>query len=488
MLFNSIEFAFFFPIVTVLFFLAPHKLRWLLLLTASCVFYMYFKPVYILILAFIIVIDYFVGIQIEKQKTSRRKKQWLIFSLLANFGVLFMFKYFNFVAANLNYAFHLFHSTGKIDYLNLILPIGLSFHTLQAMSYTIEVSKGKFKAERHFGIYALYVMFYPQLVAGPIERPQNLIPQFYEKKYFNYENARRGMILIAWGLLKKMVVADRLGAFVNQVHGMPDGFYTGIPLIISFFACPLQVYCDFSGYSDIATGCAKVMGYDLMQNFRTPFQQPNVNKYWASWHISLTTWFRDYVYMPVRKYLLPNAGMGLSILIVLVLSGIWHGAKWNFVFWGISNALLVITYNLLKRNHLFQKLTSKINNFWANKLMILSLTTTTIFFRASSVPKAFHMLRDMFKNVFSQIQASIQNVHGERLAYLYVKQSAKDLIILIFLVVALMLLESKFVNSNIDSWLPQKSKRIRWLFYYSFIVIFILFGVFKKSEFIYFQF
>jgi D-alanyl-lipoteichoic acid acyltransferase DltB (MBOAT superfamily) len=488
MLFNSIEFAFFFPIVTVLFFLTPHKLRWLLLLSASCVFYMYFKPEYILILAFIIVIDYLVAIQIEQQQTNKRKKLWLIFSLLANFGVLFFFKYFNFAAANFNYALNLFHSTGKIAYLNLILPIGLSFHTLQAMSYTIEVSKGKFKAERHFGIYALYVMFYPQLVAGPIERPQNLIPQFHQKKYFSYENARKGTLLIAWGLIKKMVIADRLGAFVHQVHLMPDGYYTGIPLIIAFFACPIQVYCDFSGYSDIATGCAKFMGYDLMVNFKTPFQQPNVNKYWSAWHISLTTWFRDYVYMPVRKHYLPNTGMWLSILIVLVLSGIWHGASWNFVFWGVSNAILVIAYNFLKRNKLFLSLTSRISDFWANKLMILSLTTTTIFFRCSSVPKAFHMLRDMFKNIFLQISLIIKNPHGERLQYLYVKQSLFELLVAIGLVAGLMFIESKFVNNNIDSWLLSKNKKFRWFFYYTMLAIFLLLGKFDKSEFIYFQF
>lgn len=330
MLFNSVEFAIFFPIVTALFFLTPHQFRWLLLLLASCIFYMYFKPVYILILALIIVIDYIVAIQIEKQQNEKRKRWLLFLSLAANLSILFAFKYFNFVIAHLNYALEVFKAQGQLPILNIVLPIGLSFHTLQAMSYTIEVSRGKFKAEKHFGIYALYVMFYPQLVAGPIERPQNLIPQLHQHKVFNYENARRGMILIAWGLIKKVVIADRIAAIVNQVHSMPAGFYTGIPLIIVYFATPMQVYCDFSGYTDIARGCAKVMGYDLMENFKAPFLQPNVNKYWASWHISLTTWFRDYVYLPIRRNVFPNAGMFFSITIVLVLSGIWHGAHWHF--------------------------------------------------------------------------------------------------------------------------------------------------------------
>ncbi len=488
MLFNSIEFAFFFPIVTLLFFLTPHKLRWLLLLLSSCVFYMYFKPEYILILAFIIIVDYLVAIKIEQQTTQRQKKGWLIFSLIANLGVLFIFKYFNFVASNFNDALSLFHSTGKIAYINLILPIGLSFHTLQAMSYTIEVSKGKFKAERHFGIYALYVMFYPQLVAGPIERPQNLIPQFHQKKYFNYENARSGMVLIAWGLIKKVVIADRLGPLVNQVHSMPDGYYTGIPLIISYIACPFQIYCDFSGYTDIATGCARIMGYDLMVNFKTPMLQPNINKYWAAWHISLTSWFRDYVYMPFRKNFLPNTGMWVSILIVLVLSGIWHGANWNFIVWGITNALLVIVFNLFKRNKNFLYITSKMSDRLGNIFTCFTVFFTTIFFRASSVTKALHMIRDMFKNIFSQTVVIIKNLHSERLDYLYLKQSSFNFFLAILFVSILMILESKFLNRNLDSWLLAKSKRFRWVFYYSMISIFILFGQFNKLDFIYFQF
>ena len=488
MLFNSIEFAFFFPIVTVLFFLTPHKLRWMLLLLASCIFYMYFKPEYILILAFIIGIDYIVAIQIEKQETEKKKRLLLIFSLVANLGVLFIFKYFNFVAANFNYAFHIFQIEGKIPILHILLPIGLSFHTLQAMSYTIEVSRGKFKAERHLGIYALYVMFYPQLVAGPIERPQNLIPQFHEKKVFNYENARQGMMLIAWGLIKKMVVADRVGAFVNQVHSMPDGYYTGIPLIISYFATPFQIYCDFSGYSDIATGCAKVMGYDLMVNFKTPFLQKNVNQYWASWHLSLTTWFRDYVYLPLRKHVFPKGGIITSIIVVMLLSAIWHGARWSFVAWGIANALLLIAYNLLKRNKIFLNITSHISDGFANKIMIFTVSGACVFFRASTVTKAFHMLRDMYKNIFSQIKLIVSNPHSERLALLYLKQSSIDFFLAIFVTFGMLYFESQFKNSSIDKWLPTKSKTYRWIFYYALIIIFLLFGIFKKSEFIYFQF
>lgn len=465
-----------------------HKHRWMLLLAASCGFYMYFKPEYILILALIIVIDYLVGIELEKTDNKLKKKRILVFSLFANLGVLYIFKYHNFVAQNLNEVFESFKTTGKIPYIKMILPIGLSFHTLQAMSYTIEVSKGKFKAEKHFGIYALYVMFYPQLVAGPIERPQNLIPQFYEVKNFNYESARRGMILIGWGLFKKVVIADRLAGFVNQVHFMPDGYYTGIPLIISYLATPMQVYCDFSGYTDIARGCAQVMGFNLMENFKTPFLQPNVNQYWAAWHLSLTSWFRDYVYLPIRRNLFPNAGMFFSIVLVLVLSGIWHGADWHYIVWGLANAALMIGYSLIRKNKTLSKINNKIPNWLANKIMIVTVSGACVFFRANSVTKACHMLVDMFKNIPQQLGAIIKNTHGERLNYLYVKQSAQEFFLAIIFVGFLLFFENKFYNNAIDKWLTQQSKTYRWIFYYALIGIFIFFGVFKKLDFIYFQF
>ncbi len=488
MLFNSVEFAFFFPIVTVLFFLTPHKLRWLLLLMASCVFYMYFQPIYILVLALIIVIDYIVGIQIEKQESKKKKQAILIFSILANLGVLFIFKYFNFLAHNINYAIDVLKVEGRVPILNVLLPIGLSFHTLQAMSYTIEVSRGKFKAEKHFGIYALYVMFYPQLVAGPIERPQNIIPQFHEKKYFNYHNAKIGMILIAWGLIKKVVIADRLGGFVNQVHSMPSDYYTGIPLIISYIAFPFQIYCDFSGYSDIAIGCAKVMGYDLMANFKTPILQKNINKFWATWHISLTSWFRDYAYLPIRKKWFPKTGIWLSIFVVLVLSGIWHGADWTYIIWGLMNAILVIIYNSLKHKKYFTAITNRMNTWVSICVTYAFIFYTLIFFRSSSVIKAFQFSINMFKNIGSQIQLILKNEHSERLNLLYIKQSFLDFTLGILSIILLIYFESKFKNNNIDSWIFTKSKRFRWTFYYSLLAIFIVFGVFKKSEFIYFQF
>ena len=300
MSFSSIHFLLFFPIVTALYFATPYRFRWLLLLFASCYFYMAFVPVYILILGFTIVVDYFAGILIENAQ-GRRRKWLLIVSLVSNIGVLFIFKYFNFFNTNLKALAEAIHWNYSLESLSIALPIGLSFHTFQAMSYTIEVYRGNQKAERRFGIYALYVMFYPQLVAGPIERPQNLLPQFYEKHDFDYQRVTDGLKLMAWGFFKKIVIADRLAVAVNLVYNAPYK-YTGLPLIIATYFFAFQIYCDFSGYTDIARGAARVMGFRLMKNFNRPYFATSVADFWTRWHISLSTWFKDYLFTPLARW------------------------------------------------------------------------------------------------------------------------------------------------------------------------------------------
>src|SRR3954469_1994036 len=298
MLFNSFEFLIFFLAVTSLFFLLPHRARWSLLLLASCFFYMFFKPEYIFILAFTIIIDYFAGLWIEQAKNDRSRKLFLIASLIANIGVLAVFKYYNFLNDQVTGIAKLFGYSNHIPYLAIVLPIGLSFHTFQAMSYTIEVFRKNQKAERHFGIYALYVMFYPQLVAGPIERPQNILHQFHEKKIFRYENLVSGIKRISWGLFKKVVIADRLALMVDTVYKDPSQWH-GTAILLTIMLFGIQIYCDFSGYSDIALGTAKVMGYNLMENFNYPFRSKNITEFWRRWHISLSSWFNDYVFSPL---------------------------------------------------------------------------------------------------------------------------------------------------------------------------------------------
>ena len=317
MLFNSFDFVFFYIIVTILYYVLPFKSRWFLLLAASCYFYMAFVPLYILILGFTIVVDYFAGIYIENA-AGRRRKILLICSLVANIGILAVFKYYNFINDNISILATNLNLTNNIPYLNILLPIGLSFHTFQAMSYTIEVYRGNQKAEKHFGIYSLYVMFYPQLVAGPIERPQNILSQMHVKHEFSYANISAGLKQMAWGFFKKLVVADRLSIYVETVYPNPE-LHNGTTVVISSLFFAIQIYCDFSGYSDIAIGAARTMGFDLMTNFKRPYFATSISDFWSRWHISLSTWFRDYLYIPLGGNRVKVSRRFLNLFIVFIV-------------------------------------------------------------------------------------------------------------------------------------------------------------------------
>lgn len=401
MLFNSIPFLLFFPVVTLLFFLLPHKFRWFLLLAASCFFYMFFKPVYILILAFTIVIDYYAGILLENEKDKRRRKRYLVMSLVANIGVLAVFKYYNFLNENITGLASLFGLKNQIPYLNILLPVGLSFHTFQAMSYTIEVYRGNQKAERHFGIYSLYVMFYPQLVAGPIERPQNILHQFYVKQQFNYNNATRGLNLIAYGLFKKMVVADRLSEYVNSVYGDVQNA-SSLSAIIAACFFSIQIYCDFSGYSDIAIGTARFMGFDLMTNFNRPYLATTISDFWSRWHMSLSTWFKDYLYIPLGGGRSGKWKRYRNLYIVFLVSGLWHGANWTFIVWGALHGFYTIFALVTadSRNHIAQASgIMKLPGLYRllNGLSVFVLVTFAwIFFRAEN----FHQAKAIIQKIF----------------------------------------------------------------------------------------
>jgi len=332
MVFNSLQFLVFFGIVTSAYFLLAHRFRWILLLASSCYFYMAFQPVYLGILGFTIIVDYFAGIYLEKFE-GKSKKLFLAASLLANIGVLAFFKYFGFFTGNLTAVAELFGYSWHFPTLSILLPIGLSFHTFQAMSYTIEVYRGHQKAERNFGIYSLYVMFYPQLVAGPIERPQNLIHQFYEEHVWDAERVKAGLFQMAQGLFKKVVIADRLAILVDAVYGSL-AIQSGGNLVLASVFYSFQIYCDFSGYSDLAIGAAKVMGFDLMTNFRAPYLAKSIPDFWRRWHISLSTWFKDYVYFSLGGNRVSIPKWYFNIMVVFIISGFWHGASWNFVIWG----------------------------------------------------------------------------------------------------------------------------------------------------------
>jgi alginate O-acetyltransferase complex protein AlgI len=491
MLFNSIEFLIFFPVTTILYFLLAHKYRWALLLAASCYFYMAFVPVYILILGGTIVVDYFAGILIEKSNGAKRK-YFLLASIVANVGVLAVFKYYNFLNENLSVLLHGVGYQNPIPYLSILLPIGLSFHTFQAMSYTIEVYRGKQKAEKHFGIYSLYVMFYPQLVAGPIERPQNIIHQLHEKKYFNYRNAADGLKLMAWGFFKKVVIADRLSLMVNHVYNDPTHFES-LPLIVASIFFAFQIYCDFSGYSDIAIGAARVMGINLMTNFRRPYSSKSIAEFWTRWHISLSSWFRDYLYIPLGGNRVPVPRWYLNLFIVFLVSGLWHGANWTFIVWGALHGFYLIMAYVLAPAKRF--LSSKVS--YAPPIMIQNLvkvlttfilvTFGWIFFRANNISEGIYIVTHLFSHLSSDIQQIISDPDS-RVRLLFLGEDVRTFTIAIF---ALILLEAvQFFQSkiSISETLSAKPLFVRWAVYTLVIFSILGFGVFEKTQFIYFQF
>lgn len=488
MLFNSFEFLIFFPLVSLLFFLLPHKFRWLLLLTASCIFYMYFVPIYIIILLATIVIDYIAGIYIEKNEGAKRKT-YLTMSIIANVGVLAVFKYYNFFVENINYVFTVNNIKYNLPFLSILLPIGLSFHTFQAMSYTIEVYRGNQKAERDFGIYALYVMFYPQLVAGPIERPQNILHQFYIKQEFNYDNVANGLRQMAWGLFKKVVIADRIAQFIDPMFADPTK-YSSFALCIALFLYAFQIYCDFSGYSDIALGSARVMGYHLMTNFNHPFRSKSITEFWRRWHISLSTWFNDYLFNPMITGLREwgDKAIVLGLMTTFFLSGLWHGAAWKFVIFGIIHGAYV-SYEFLtkkRRKKLFNKLPKAVNERLSIILTFSAAVYAWIFFRANNVNDAFYIARKV-TGVFSELAHGITNykvITRELLGGI----NFMSLIACFVCVVMLELIHKYEGDKKIFEIVGTKSKPVRWTIYISCFLLITYFGVFDSKQFIYFQF
>ncbi len=475
MLFNSFEFVFFYIIITSAFFLIPHKYRWALLLAASCYFYMAFVPLYILILGFTIIIDYFAGIYIEDAKGKRRK--WLlILSLVANIGVLAVFKYYNFINENISWLTTGLGFENHIPYLNILLPIGLSFHTFQAMSYTIEIYKGKQTAERHFGIYSLYVMFYPQLVAGPIERPQNILPQLHAKHNFSYVNMTLGLRQMLWGFFKKLVIADRLSIYVDAVYNNPE-IHNGSSVVIASIFFAFQIYCDFSGYSDIAIGAARTMGFELMTNFRRPYLSTNIIEFWKRWHISLSTWFRDYLYIPLGGNRVKIARRYVNIFLVFMVSGLWHGASYNFIIWGALHGIYQIVALIMRPLITSMEIKIGIENskVWLILQGIFTFSIVVfawIFFRANSFDDAVQLISAI--STFG----SFPFLGGG------INQFAHCLlgILMLFSFELISEVKPKFqLLYNPVRW-------VRWASAISLVFIILFFGVFNGGQFIYFQF
>lgn len=348
MLFNSLPFLIFFPTVCLLYFLVPYKYRWALLLLASYFFYMYWKVEYAILIIISTLTDYFAAIRISETDDPKIRKRWLGLSLLMNIGLLVGFKYLNFIISAFNDLFALTGADLSLPNMDILLPVGISFYTFQTLSYTVDVYHNKLQPERHLGRMSLYVSFFPQLVAGPIERATHLLPQFWEDKKPDYDQIVWGLKKIAYGFFKKVVVADRCALYVNEVYSNIDE-YSALPLAFATFLFAIQIYCDFSGYSDIAIGTARILGFDLMENFDRPYLSRSISEFWRRWHISLSTWFRDYVYIPLGGNRGTVPRVYFNLFITFVISGLWHGANWTFLIWGAIHGLYLIVERLLKK-------------------------------------------------------------------------------------------------------------------------------------------
>ncbi|MCY7350856.1 MAG: MBOAT family protein [Cytophagaceae bacterium] len=496
MLFNSLQFLVFFVVVTLAYYSLPWRGRWVLLLLASCYFYIVFVPAYIVILFATIVIDYYAGIWIAK--TQGRQRKWLlIISLISNIGILAFFKYLGFFTGNIVGLFNEIGLTQAADSVNAyslrvlgkvlilfgqqpvpsfnvvstILPVGLSFHTFQAMSYTIEVYRGNQKVERHFGIYALYVMFYPQLVAGPIERPQNVLWQYHTYFKYDFENIKAGLMQMAWGFFKKVVIADRLSLVVDAAYNhVPQ--QNGSTLLVATLFFTFQIYCDFSGYSDIAIGAARVMGFTLMENFRTPYAARSISEFWRRWHISLSTWFRDYLYIPLGGNRVGLSRQYFNQFFVFLMSGLWHGAKWTFVIWGALHGLYLIMARWRDKWMETQGLKLPEEKPWYQTLQVVLtfvlVMLTWVFFRANATDDAFQILGKIFTLSWNEPVYSPFN--GAEMAF------SVGLI-------ALMLLKEKFLFI-----IPTRNTLAFAGVFLVLSVLCYVFGIFTANQFIYFQF
>lgn len=384
MLFNSIDYALFLPIVFILYWLLPHRLRWGFLFISSYYFYMCWNAKYVFLIAITTIISYTCAIAIEKTENMKLKKAALLTAIFVSLGLLFVFKYFNFTIASLAHVLPI-----KPIYLDFLLPVGISFYTFQTLSYVADVYKGKVKAEKNLIVYATFVSFFPQLVAGPIERTANLLPQIKRGNYFDYSVACEGLLLIIWGLYKKLVIADNLAVWVDKVYGNAT-HYQGFSLLLATFFFTIQIYCDFSGYTDIARGSAKLFNIELMENFKSPYFAAGFKDFWSRWHISLSTWFRDYVYIPLGGNRVPKMRHAFNLIITFLISGLWHGANWTFVLWGGIHGIGVLcdNYFIKRKNRSFRLL---------HVLVTFTMVMLAwVFFRSSNVRDAFYVFSHTF--------------------------------------------------------------------------------------------
>ncbi len=483
MLFNSLDFAIFLPIVFVLYWFVFNKsikLQNFLIVIASYVFYGWWDWRFLLLIFFSSVVDYSVSIALDKEDVPSRRKLLLWISIAVNIGVLGFFKYYNFFLDNFVSGFKLLGVEFNVSTLSIILPVGISFYTFQTLSYTIDVYRKKLASTKDFIAFTAFVSFFPQLVAGPIERATNLLPQFYVKRTFDYSNAVDGFRQILWGLFKKMVIADRCAEYVNVIFSNYEE-YNSLTLVLGAMLFAFQIYGDFSGYSDIAIGTSKLFGFSLCKNFAFPYFSRDIAEFWRRWHISLSSWFKDYIYIPLGG---SRGGMASKIrntFIIFLVSGFWHGANWTFIVWGLLNALYFIPMMMLDKNRNNLEVVASGKIFpslreFVNVIITFCLASLAwVFFRAENIGDAFEYLYLAGTGDWFQLP----NLVSEQYTLITL------LAIGFLLVVEWRGREGEFALDGIG--LKWKQVYV-WSFYYLVIFAIILLGVFKQSQFIYFQF
>ena len=488
MLFNELAFLLFFPVVVGLHFLLPHKHRWALLLGASYFFYMWWEPAYAVLIFSSTVVDYIAGLRMAGQPERRDRRIWLWLSLVVNLGLLFAFKYFNFFSRSLGSLFQWFDQPYSVPDLDVLLPVGISFYTFQTLSYTIDVYRGRLEPERHFGRFALYVSFFPQLVAGPIERAGNLLPQFRVEHTLEPDNVRQGLFLMLFGMFKKVVIADQLATIVAPVYANPE-LYSGPILVFATLCFAFQIYCDFSGYSDIAIGAARVLGYRIMVNFHRPYAARNIGDFWGRWHISLSTWFRDYVYLPLGGNRVKRTRWIANIMVVFLVSGMWHGANWTFLVWGGLHGSYYLVQALWKpcRERCLGSIgLSPEGHVWsalALCLTFVSVCLAWVFFRATDLSSAVTILSGMTEGWGLLFEPEILR---QQMRSLVVSQY--HLLAVVLALAYLQLIEFSHPGRHLEAEVCARGRWVRWGLYLSLGLFILNLGAIEEVPFVYFQF
>lgn len=477
MLFNSIEFFVFLPIVFILYWFVTAKYlkaQNLLIAIASYVFYGWWDWRFLSLIAFSSIVDYTIGLLLKKTEAKSKRKLLLWISICVNLGFLGFFKYYNFFIQSLVDSFTLLGQPLSINSLNIILPVGISFYTFQTLSYTIDVYNRKLEPTKDFIAFSAFVSFFPQLVAGPIERATNLLPQFYSKRVFRYDLAINGMRQVLWGLFKKVVIADNCAKYANMIFNNYED-YSGSTLVLGAFFFAFQIYGDFSGYSDIAIGVSRLFGFDLKRNFAFPYFSRDIAEFWRRWHISLSTWFRDYLYIPLGG---SRGGIKMKLrntFIIFIVSGFWHGANWTFIVWGALNAIYFLPLLLTNKNRVNTNIVAEgkyLPSFKEIRQMGITFFITLlawVFFRADSVTHAFLYLKGIFSSsLFS---------------YFEIFPTTILLLVLFFIIIEWLGRNSEFAIENVDFI----NKPLRWGFYVGLIILMFAYTG-EQQEFIYFQF